>query len=109
MLVSSPLVALFEPDTYAESPRADDAREVLSLIPKGSTVETDIGLMTHLTTDNTVYWLGTPGNPPPEYVLLDVQSGVGSPADAVAYAEDRYGGAYELLFGEGGYLLVHRT
>lgn len=109
MLVSSPLVALFDADTYAESPRADDAREVLSLIPKGSTVETDIGLMTHLTTDNTVYWLGTPGNPPPEYVLLDVQSGVGSPADAVAYAEDRYGGAYELLYGEGGYLLVHRV
>ena len=109
MLVNSPLVALFESATYAESPRADDAREVISLIPRGSRVETDIGLMTHLTTDHKVYWIGTPGNPPPEYVLLDVESGVGSPSDAVAYAQDRYGGTYDLLFGEGGYLLAHRT
>ena len=29
MLVSSPLVALFDSETYAESPRAEDAREVL--------------------------------------------------------------------------------
>jgi uncharacterized membrane protein len=108
MLVSSPLVALFESETYAESPRAEDAREVLSLIPKGTSVETDIGLMTHLTTDNTVYWLGTPGNPPPEYVLFDVESNVGSPSDAVTYAQDKYGGTYELLYGEGGYLLAHR-
>ncbi len=108
MLVNSPLVALFDSETYAESPRAEDAREVLSLIPKGSSVETDIGLMTHLTTDNTVYWLGTPGNPPPEYVLFDVESNIGSPSDAVTYAQDKFGGTYELLFGEGGYLLAHR-
>ncbi|WP_332643370.1 DUF2079 domain-containing protein [Aeromicrobium sp.] len=108
MLVSSPLVALFDSETYAESPRAEEAREVLALIPKGSSVETDIGLMTHLTTDNTVYWLGTPGNPPPEYVLLDVESNIGSPSDAVTYAQDKYGGTYELLYGEGGYLLAHR-
>ena len=65
--------------------------------------------MTHLTTRHTVYWLGNAGNPAPDYVLLDVESGIGSPADAVAYAEDRYGGTYELLFGEGGYLLAHRN
>lgn len=108
MLVSSPLVNLFEPETYAESPRAHDAREVLALVPKGSTVETDIGLMSHLTTDHTVYWLGTPGNPAPEYVLLDVESGIGSPSDVVAYAQDKFGGTYELIYGEGGYLLAHK-
>ena len=109
MLVNSPLVALFESETYAESPRAEDAREVISLIPRGSRVETDIGLMTHLTTDHAVFWIGSPGNPPPEYVLLDVESGIGSPSDAVAYAQDRYGGTYDLLFGQGGYLLAHRV
>lgn len=108
MLVSSPLTALFEPETYAESPRADHAREVLSLIPDGSTVETDIGLMTHLTTDHTVYWLGSPGNPAPDYVLLDIESGIGSPVDVVDHAEEKFGGEYELLYGEGGYLLAHR-
>lgn len=108
MLVSSPLAALFESDTYAESPRAGAAREVLALVPRGSTVETDIGLMTHLTTDNTVYWLGSPGNPPPEYVLLDIESGIGSPVDAVTYAQDKFGGTYELIYGEGGYLLAQR-
>jgi len=109
MLVNSPLTALLDSATYAESPREADARDVLALIPNGSKVETDIGLMTHLTTRHTVYWLGNAGNPAPDYVLLDVESGIGSPADAVAYAEDRYGGTYELLFGEGGYLLAHRN
>ncbi|MDR7086153.1 putative membrane protein [Aeromicrobium panaciterrae] len=108
MLVNSPLVALTESETYAESQRGTEARAVLALIPKGASVETDIGLMTHLTTDNTVYWLGTPGNPPPEYVLFDTASNIGSPVDAVAYAQDKYGGEYELLFGGGGYFLAHR-
>ncbi len=108
MLVSSPLVALFEPDTYAESPRAHDARAVLALVPKGATVETDIGLMTHLTTDRTVYWLGSVGNPAPDYVLLDIESGIGSPVDAVTYAEEKFGGTYELIYNEGGYRLAHR-
>ncbi len=108
MLVSSPLVALFESQTYAESPRAHDARKVLALVPKGSTVETDIGLMTHLTTDRTVYWLGSPGNPAPGYVLLDVESDIGSPADVVRYAEEKFGGTYELIYGQGGYLLARR-
>ncbi|MEO6605829.1 MAG: DUF2079 domain-containing protein [Aeromicrobium sp.] len=108
MLVSSPLAALFESETYAESPRAEAAREVLALVPKDSTVETDIGLMSHLTTDHAVYWLGNPGNPAPEYVLLDIESSIGSPVDAVAYAQDKFGGTYELIYGEGGYLLAHR-
>ncbi len=109
MLVSSPLLALVDSDTYAHAPRETSAKEVLALIPEGSTVETDIGLMTHLTTHDTVYWLGNPGNPVPDYVLLDTQSRIGSPADAVDYAQDRYGGEYELLYAEAGYQLVRRV
>ncbi len=109
MLVSSPLLALADSDTYAHAPRESAAKEVLALIPEGSTVETDIGLMAHLTTHDTVYWLGNAGNPVPEYVLLDIDSRIGSPVDAVAYAQDRYGGEYELLYGGAGYLLARRV
>ena len=47
-------------------------------------------------------------DPAPDYVLLDIESGIGSPSDAVAYAQDKFGGEYELLYGDGGYLLARR-
>jgi len=107
-LVGSPLSALVDAETYAEGPRADGARTVLALVPDGASVETDIGLMSHLVTDRTVYWLGTVGGARPEYVLFDLESGVGSPEDVVAYAEGTHGGTYELIHDAGGYVLARR-
>ncbi len=108
MLVSSPLTALVDSETYSEGSRAKDARDVLALIPEGATVVTDIGLMTHLTTDHTVYWLGSSNNPTPDYVLLDLESPIGSPSDVVEYAETTFGDDYELIHSDGGYLLAQR-
>jgi uncharacterized membrane protein len=108
MLVSSPVVALADPATYDDPPRADSAQLVLSLVPDGTSVEADISLLSHLVTDHTVYWLGTVGDARPEYVLLDTQAGIGSPTDVVAYAEQAHGGTYEKLFDQDGYVLVHR-
>ncbi|MCW2841023.1 MAG: hypothetical protein JWR55_2506 [Aeromicrobium sp.] len=108
MMVGSPVAALADPDTYAEPPRADSARLVLSLVPDGASVETDIGLMGHLVTDHTVYWLGSVGEAVPEYVLFDVQAGIGSPTDIVGYAEQAHGGTYALIYNSDGYLLAKR-
>jgi uncharacterized membrane protein len=108
MLVSSPVAALADPSTYDEAPRADSARLVLSLVPDGATVETDIGLMSHLVTDHTVYWLGTVGAAQPEYVLFDTEAGIGSPTDVETYAEQAHGGTYVELFNQDGYVLAHR-
>lgn len=108
MMIGSPVMALTQSETWDEPPRADSARQVLSLVPKGSTVETDIGLMSHLVTDNTVYWLGTVGDAQPEYVLFDLEAGIGSPTDVVAYAENTHGGAYTEIFNQDGYVLARR-
>jgi len=107
-VINSPLSALVDSETYRDPPRAAAAREVLALVPKGATVETDIGLMTHLTTDRTVYWLGTIGDVTPTYVLFDIESGIGSPGDVVAYAEEKHGGTYKLLYDQDGYVLAQR-
>jgi uncharacterized membrane protein len=108
MMVNSPVAALADSATWEEPERAEQARLVLSLVPDGVSVETDIGLMTHLVTDREVYWLGTIGDVVPDYVLFDHDANVGSPTDVVAYAEEAHGGTYELIYDNGGYVLAKR-
>jgi len=108
MMVGSPVLALTEPATYEEPPRAAAARLVLSLVPAGASVEADIGLLGHLVTDHRVYWLGTSGDAVPDYVLFDVDAGIGSPTDAAAYAEQAHGGQYDEIFRRDGYVLAQR-
>ena len=108
MMVGSPVMALADAQTYADPPRADSARLVLSLVPEGSSVEADIGLLGHLVTDHTVYWLGTIGDVKPDYVLFDLDAGVGSPTDVEAYAEQAHGGDYHVIVDRDGYVLAQR-
>lgn len=108
MQLHSPLSALVRPATYEENPRAASAREVIALVPKGASLETDIGLMTHLATGRTVYWLGTIGKAQPDYVLFDNAGSFGSPEDAVAYAEKTHGGNWTLEYDKDGYQLARQ-
>jgi hypothetical protein len=108
-LVNSPLSLLVHSDTYDDPARAASARAVLGMVPKGASVETDIGLITHLVTDHTVYWVGTVGSARPTYVLFDIESGIGSPEDVVSYAEKKHGGTYELIYDRDGYVLARRS
>jgi uncharacterized membrane protein len=109
MMIGSPLASLADLDTYDRPERADAAEHVLALIPDGASVDTDIGLMTHLATDHDVTWIGTPGNATPDWVLLDIGSRFGSPPDPVAYAEERYDEPYTLVEEIDGYLLARRS
>lgn len=108
MQLHSPLSALVRTASNEANPRVASAREVIALVPKGASVETDIGLMTHLVTDRTVYWLGTVGKAQPDYVLFDVEGNFGSPQDVVAYAEKTHGGSWQLAFNKDGYQLAHK-
>lgn len=108
-LVGSPLSTLLDSETYEEPPRAAAAREVIAAVPDGASVETDIAMMSHLVTDHRVYWWGSIGEgATPDYVLFDAAAGIGSPADVVGYAEEAYGGTYELVYDNDGYLLAQR-
>ena len=109
MLVKSPLASLVDPGFYEPPPRAAAAERVLAQIPDGASVDTDIGLMTHLTTDHDVTWIGTPGNATPDYVLLDIGSPFASPPDAVDYAQDKYDVPYTMVEDVDGYQLARRT
>jgi len=71
-----PFRDLVRPQTYADNPRAEAAGDVLSLVPKGASVETDIGLMTQLAGDRRVYWIGNDNaGVTPQYVLVDDRAG----------------------------------
>lgn len=113
VLPATALWQLTDSDLYEPSARAAAAEEVLDLVPPGASVETDIGLITHLTTDRSVYWLGTSRNGTmpegePEYVLLDHQGGYGSPPDARIHAIDRWGGVWVTVYDTAGYDLARR-
>jgi len=109
MQLNSPLSVLVKPSTYDVNPRAASAREAISLIPKGASVETDIGLMTHLVTDHQVFWLGTVDDAKPNYVLFDTDSNLGSPTDAVGYAQSTHGGTWSLVLDKDGYVLAKKS
>lgn len=114
MVPTTALWDLTRPETYGPGQRAQAARAVLDQVPAGASVETDIGLITHLVTDRTVYWLGTSGRgtmPPgePEYVLLDHAGGYGSPDSARVHGERRWGGTWRTVVERDGYDLARRV
>ncbi|WP_262852077.1 DUF2079 domain-containing protein [Mumia quercus] len=106
-----PLAKLADAQTYEASPRAAAAQEVLDLVPEGASVETDIGLITHLSTGRTVYWTGTVGDAVPDWLVIDAYAGWGQAApDAVAYAETQHPGTtWELVLDRDGYQVARRT
>lgn len=99
-------------DLWAPSHRAVDAQGLLDRIPEGSTVETDIGLMSYLVDDHDVFYVGNDDNPPPDYLVIDTLGGGWGPApsDVAQYAMDRHPGTtFEIVYDAGGYQLAQRT
>ncbi len=107
-----PFRDLLDPQTYQPSPRAAAAEAVLARIPVGASVETDIGLITQLAGDRTVYFIGN-DNPgvTPQFVLVDATAGwPGLPPDAATLAEQRHPGVrYRDVYTRAGYDLARRV
>ncbi len=99
--MGSPLVRYLSPDAFHDTQRERAGERVLELIPPDSTVESDIGLINHLVEDGRVVtWIGTEGvERAPEWIVLDHDpaSNIGSPPDAVVFAEGRHGGEYRTV------------
>lgn len=69
---------------YRSNPRA--AVAVIALMPPGSSVEANRGLITHLTSRYRAYWFDSIGNAvTPDYVLFDTYTG--DDGDLVSYAQ----------------------
>ncbi|MGH3481246.1 MAG: DUF2079 domain-containing protein [Nocardioidaceae bacterium] len=104
-----PFRDLVRPETYDAAPRAAVAEQVMDLIPDGTSVESDLGLLTQLAGDHTVYWLGSDNSAvTPDYVLIDAWSGwQGRPPDVAEHAMALHPGTtYEVIFDRDGYQLA---
>lgn len=105
--VGSPLAELLDPDTWQDPPRLAAAQRAVEAVPEGASVETDIALLSHLVTGRTAYWIGSIGAAvTPDYIAFDVRAGIGSPPDPIAYATDKYGGAWSTVVDQGGYVVI---
>ena len=102
---------LVDPATYRPSPRAPAAERILSKIPDGATVETDIGLMARLTHRTRVFFVGGAAPVVPQFVLIDDYAGWNPPLpDPVKYAESLHPGTtYLLVDASDGYTLIRRV
>jgi uncharacterized membrane protein len=104
-----PFGDLFNPATYAPSPRAQAAERVLADIPDGATVETDLGLIAKLTNRTRVFIVSRAAPVVPEFVLIATADD-NKTRDPVKFAESLHPGkTYVLVRAEDGYTLVRRT
>jgi len=104
-VVGSPITALFDQELWRPSPRAAAAEGAVAELPRGATVESDLGLLTHLATDYDLYWRGSVGDARPDYVVFDRHY---SAENVAEYAEDAHGGRYAVIYDEGGYSVARR-
>lgn len=99
----------YRPLTPARIQAADAAA---SRVPDGASVETDLTLLAALVPRTTVYWVGTSGEAEVSYVLLDTQSwawGRKAPGDAAAWATQRHGGTWRIIYSQDGFQLAQRV
>jgi hypothetical protein len=100
---------LVDPVTYQPSPRAQAAERVLSKVPDGATIETDLGLINQLTHRCRVFFVGNAAPVIPQFVLISNTSQDKLMLDPVKYAEILHPGVrYSLVQDVDGYTLVRR-
>lgn len=108
LLPSSPLSGLLQPQMYAPSPQAEARQSAVDAVPASAVaVEGDIHTISHLVSDHRTYWLGSSGSAQADAVVFDTTL-TGSPLDPVAYAEQKFGGRWHLVFAQGGYVTAVR-
>jgi len=105
-----PLSDLADPATYERPGHVAAGERALAVIPAGASVASDLGLIVHLTADRTVYWIGTESPVTPDYVAIRTSAGWGGnpPSDVAGYAASLFGGTYEVVHDDGGYVVARR-
>jgi hypothetical protein len=106
-----PLADLVDPAAYRPDPRADAKAAVVAAVPEGTSVATDLTLLHHLVPRAEVHWLGSEGDPAPEYVVVDrlgAAWGANPPGDVADWARQRYGTGYTQVRDEKHLVVVRR-
>ena len=106
-----PLAQLVTGEAWREDPRAGVKHATVQAVPEGASVATDLTLINGLVSRADVHWVGNPGDPAPEYVVVDREGGTWGedpPQDVAAYAEELYGERYVTVRDEANIILVER-
>jgi hypothetical protein len=106
-----PLSNLWNPQTYAISAQVRAADAAMARVPDGVTVETDLDLLAPLAARTDTFWLGTAGNPAPQYIVFDSHSTDWQPppANIPAFIDQRHPGvSYRETFSDDGVYVFRR-
>ena len=95
-----------------EARRVSTAREVITTIPEGSTVVTDLSMLAYLVPRAEVSWMGTSG-PDKEYVVMNRNGGGNqwSTTDAATWGEQhsKQGATYTVIYNKNGFQIAKRN
>ena len=110
LVLQFPLHNLLQAGTY--QPNRTDvaaARAAIATMPRGATVETNMGLVTHLVNDYHVYWFANIGaQVAPDYVLIDSHTDHDK-APVADYANRQHPGHhYRQIYDTAGYQVAQR-
>ncbi|HSA50728.1 MAG TPA: DUF2079 domain-containing protein [Yinghuangia sp.] len=106
-----PASRLIDPNEYRTPPRLDAANAAVAQVAKGSTVETDLGLISQLPSRARVFWIGSTGGVIPDYVAVEQPKLWDEDARdrLVEEAAERHKGArYEVVYAD-KFVILKRT
>lgn len=92
--------------------RVADRQAALEEVPESVTVATDLSLVTRLVPGRRVLWIGTAGDPAPDYAVVDRSDSAWNgrgPQDPAAWLRGVYGAAYSVTAREGDVVVLRRT
>jgi uncharacterized membrane protein len=96
-----PLSGLWQPATYQIGLHVQAEDAALARVPSGTTVEATLTMIAPLAARDDTWWIGTAGNPAPQWIVFDESDSGWSPAPAspLAFVEQRHGGlTYRQVF-----------
>lgn len=105
-----PASRLIEPEEYKTPPNLPAANAAVAKVAKGSTVETDLGLISQLPSRARVFWIGSTGGVVPDYVAVNQPEDWDDEARdrLIQEAADRHRGAvYEVVYANKFVILKH--
>ena len=101
-----PFATVLRPSAWQVTPQARDAAAAMASIPPGVSVESDLGLLTHLVQRDRVYWSGNTAGVVPQVVVRQ-DAGPDAAARVMAGAIAEHPGTrWRVLYDAVGYVVI---